>query len=180
MTDHTARSRHRRAARGSSDMQGVTLIEADLNDSHHQAAILHLINAYARDPMGESRDLPTAVRDRLISGLQQHPASLVFLAFDEATPVGVAVCFLGFSTFAARPLINIHDLAVIPEHRGQGIGRLLLERVEAKGRALGCCKLTLEVREDNHRAQRLYQKFGFGNMPSEHGTVRNWFLQKRL
>jgi ribosomal protein S18 acetylase RimI-like enzyme len=141
---------------------------------------LHLVNAYARDPMGDGRDLPAAVRNRLISGLQQHPTSLVFLAFDEATPVGVAVCFVGFSTFAARPLINIHDLAVLPDYRGQGIGRLLLERVEAKGRDLGCCKLTLEVREDNHRAQQLYQKFGFGDMPSELGSVRNWFLQKGL
>jgi ribosomal protein S18 acetylase RimI-like enzyme len=161
-------------------MRDVTVIEADLGDTQHQTAILHLVNAYARDPMGGGQDLPTTVRDRLISGLRQHPTSLVFLAFDDATPVGVAVCFLGFSTFAARPLINIHDLAVIPDYRGHGIGRLLLERVEAKGRELGCCKLTLEVREDNHRAQRLYQKVGFGDLPSELGTVRNWFLQKQL
>jgi ribosomal protein S18 acetylase RimI-like enzyme len=161
-------------------MPDVTVIEADLHDAQHQRAILHLVNAYARDPMGDGRDLPAAVRDRLISGLQQHPTSLVFLAFDEATPVGIAVCFVGFSTFAARPLINIHDLAVIPDYRGRGIGRLLLERVEVKGRDLGCCKLTLEVREDNHRAQQLYRNVGFGDMPAEHGTVPSWFLQKRL
>jgi ribosomal protein S18 acetylase RimI-like enzyme len=161
-------------------MQDVTVIEADLNDSQHQRAILHLVNAYARDPMGEGRDLPATVRERLISGLRQHPTSLVFLAFENAMPVGIAVCFLGFSTFAARPLINIHDLAVIPDHRGQGIGRLLLERVEAKGRELECCKLTLEVREDNHPAQRLYHSFGFADIPSARSTVQNWFLQKRL
>jgi ribosomal protein S18 acetylase RimI-like enzyme len=161
-------------------MPEVTVIEADLNDPEHQTAILQLINAYARDPMGDGRDLPAAVRERLVPGLRQHPTSLVFLAFDEATAVGVAVCFVGFSTFAARPLINIHDLAVIADHRGRGIGRLLLARVEAKGHELGCCKLTLEVRDDNHRAQQLYQRFGFGDTPSEHGAVRNWFLQKRL
>jgi ribosomal protein S18 acetylase RimI-like enzyme len=161
-------------------MQDVTVLEADLTDAQHQSAVLHLVNAYARDPMGEGQDLPATVRDRLISGLQQHPTSLVFLAFAGATAVGVAVCFVGFSTFAARPLINIHDLAVIPESRGQGIGRLLLERIEAKARDLGCCKLTLEVRDDNRRAQQLYQNFGFGGMPSEPGSVRHWFLQKRL
>jgi ribosomal protein S18 acetylase RimI-like enzyme len=161
-------------------MSGVSVIEADLNDPQHQAAVVQLINAYARDPMGDGRDLPATVRDRLISGLRQHPTTLVLLAFDDATPVGIAVCFVGFSTFAARPLINIHDLAVVPDHRGRGIGRLLLEGVEAKGRELGCCKLTLEVREDNHRAQRLYHGFGFGDAPREFGTVRNWFLQKRL
>jgi ribosomal protein S18 acetylase RimI-like enzyme len=161
-------------------MSEVVVFEADLNDCRHQTAILQLINAYARDPMGDGRDLPAAVQDRLISGLQQHPTTLVLLAFDEATPVGVAVCFVGFSTFLARPLINIHDLAVIPDYRGRGIGQLLLEGVEAKGRELGCCKLTLEVREDNHRAQRLYQRFGFGDASGELGKVRNWFLQKRL
>jgi ribosomal protein S18 acetylase RimI-like enzyme len=99
---------------------------------------------------------------------------------DDEMPVGLAVCFLGFSTFAARPLINIHDLAVLPEYRGRGIGRRLLERVEAKGHALGCAKLTLEVRADNHRAQRLYQQVGFGDAPTADGTVRHWFLQKSL
>jgi ribosomal protein S18 acetylase RimI-like enzyme len=161
-------------------MQGITVFEADLNDVRHQTAILHLLNAYARDPMGAGHDLPTAVLDRLIAGLQQHPTAVIFLAFDGTVAVGVAVCFVGFSTFAARPLMNIHDLAVIADHRGQGIGRLLLEQVEVKGRQLGCCKLTLEVREDNHRAQRLYQKCGFDDAPDGHGTVRHWFLQKRL
>ena len=161
-------------------MSTFTVIEADLDAPQHQEAIVSLINAYARDPMGDGRDLPPEVRERLIPGLRRHPTTLVFLAFDGERPAGIAVCFLGFSTFAARPLINIHDLAVVPEYRGQGVGRLLLGRVEAKGRELGCCKLTLEVRNDNHRAQRLYQKAGFGVMPSEHGAVRNWFLQKGL
>ena len=161
-------------------MPEVTVIEADLSDPEHQAAIIRLINAYARDPMGSGRDLPTDVCDRLVSGLRQHPTTLVFLAFDEATPAGVAICFLGFSTFAAQPLINIHDLAVMPDYQGRGIGRLLLERVEAKAHDLGCCKLTLEVRADNRRAQRLYQRFGFGDAPSDLGAVRHWFLQKWL
>jgi ribosomal protein S18 acetylase RimI-like enzyme len=161
-------------------MSEVTVIVADLSDRQHQTAILQLINAYARDPMGVGRDLPAAVRERLIPGLRQHPTTLVLLAFDEGVPVGIAVCFVGFSTFVARPLINIHDLAVIPEYRGRGIGRLLLEGVEAKGRELGCCKLTLEVREDNHRAQQLYDRFGFANTSSEIDLGRHWFLQKRL
>jgi len=180
MSERAAQEEPGRSPSGRADMSEVSVIEADLNDPRHQTAVVQLINAYARDPMGDGRDLPAAVRDRLISGLRRHPTTLVLLAFDDATPVGIAVCFVGFSTFAARPLINIHDLAVIPDHRGRGVGRLLLEGVEARARELGCCKLTLEVREDNHRAQRLYQGFGFGGAAGESGTVRNWFLQKRL
>jgi ribosomal protein S18 acetylase RimI-like enzyme len=161
-------------------MSKVTVIEADLDAPQHQEAIISLINAYARDPMGDGRDLPTTVRDRMIPGLRQHPTTVVFLAFDGEQPVGIAVCFEGFSTFAARPLLNIHDLAVIAEYRGRGVGRLLLEQIEVKARELACCKLTLEVREDNYRALRLYQQFGFGDMPTAHRAVRNWFLQKGL
>jgi ribosomal protein S18 acetylase RimI-like enzyme len=158
----------------------ITITEADLEHPAHQEAILALINAYARDPMGMGSDLPDAVRNRLLPALRQHPTTLVFLAFQTSEPIGIAVCFLGFSTFAARPLINIHDLAILPDYRGRGVGRQLLEQVEQKGRELGCCKLTLEVREDNHPAQHLYYRGGFGAAQAEADAVRNWFLEKRL
>jgi ribosomal protein S18 acetylase RimI-like enzyme len=77
-------------------------------------------------------------------------------------PVGLAVCFLGFSTFQARPLLNIHDLAVRPNHRGAGVGGALLGAVESEALRMGCCKVTLEVRTDNHTAQSLYRRAGFG------------------
>lgn len=160
--------------------QSIAIVEADLGDATHQEAIVHLVNTYARDPMGGGRELPEAVRATLIAGLQRHPTTMVFLAWDRDTPVGIAVCFVGFSTFIARPLLNIHDLAVIPAYRRQGVGRLLLERVAARGQELGCCKLTLEVRADNHSAQRLYEAVGFDNAASYGGAVRVWFLEKRL
>ena len=161
-------------------MQNIAVIEADLGNPQHQDAIVHLVDAYARDPMGGGKALPEEVRTALIPGLQRHPTTLVFLAWHSNTPVGIAICFVGFSTFLARPLINIHDLAVIPAYRGQGVGRLLLEQVAARGQALGCCKLTLEVRADNHPAQRLYEAVGFNNAASYGGAVQVWFLEKRL
>src|SRR5918996_1263251 len=160
-------------------MPDLVIIEADLDNPQHQGAIVAMINAYARDPMGDGRDLPDEVRRNLIPGLRQHPTTLIFLAYAGQEPVGIAVCFRGFSTFAARPLINIHDLAVVPEYRGQRVGRRLLERVEARGRELGCCKLTLEVRDDNQTAQQLYWRAGFAYAASDAGT-RTWFLEKRL
>ncbi|MDA8746099.1 GNAT family N-acetyltransferase, partial [Rubripirellula amarantea] len=93
--------------------------------------------------------------------LIEHPASLVLLASVDEQIVGTATCFLGFSTFQARPLLNVHDLAVIPEYRGQGIGRALLACAEASALKRGCCKLTLEVQDDNPKARGLYISFGF-------------------
>jgi hypothetical protein len=40
-------------------MRDVTVIEADLSDAQHQTAVLYLVKAYARDPMGGGRDLPS-------------------------------------------------------------------------------------------------------------------------
>jgi GNAT superfamily N-acetyltransferase len=139
----------------------IEILEADLDRPEHQQAVLAMVDSYARDPMGNGRPLSDDVRRALIPGLRAHPTTLIFLAYDGAAAAGIAVCFLGFSTFAAKQLVNIHDVTVVPERRGQGIGAQLLAGVERKARALGCCKLTLEVQEHNHRAKRVYQAAGF-------------------
>ncbi|MDR7417549.1 MAG: GNAT family N-acetyltransferase [Armatimonadota bacterium] len=155
-------------------------MRANLDDPAHQQAVLAMVNAYARDPMGQGRDLPETVQRDLVPGLRRHPTTLIFLAYDGERPIGVAVCFVGFSTFAARPLVNIHDLSVVAGYRGQGVGRRLLERVESAARELGCAKITLEVNADNVGAQHLYRRFGFRGGGSGDDLNRVWFLQKRL
>jgi ribosomal protein S18 acetylase RimI-like enzyme len=85
-----------------------------------------------------------------------------------------------FSTFAARRLVNIHDLHVRPEHQGRGIARRLLDAVEAEARAMECCKLTLEVQENNHGARALYERVGFSGGQYEPAAGTVLFRQKTL
>jgi ribosomal protein S18 acetylase RimI-like enzyme len=158
----------------------IRIVEADLNLSHHKEAVLAMVDAYSRDPMGNGKALDSDVRARLIRGLQDHPTTLIFLAFDEDIPVGAAVCFIGFSTFAARPLINIHDFVVLPATRGKGVGRRLLEAVEAKARQIGCCKVTLEVMDNNHQALRMYHAAGFARYALQEGAGTAIFMSKPL
>ena len=144
----------------------IQIIEADLASPEHAADIVAMVDAYASDPMGNDERLPADVLERLVPAMRAHPTTLVLLAYAEdengnRSPVGIANCFVGFSTFAALPLINIHDLAVMPQARGQGIGRRLLAAVEAKARERGCCKVTLEVLENNRPAKTLYEAVGF-------------------
>ena len=158
----------------------ITIIEADLARPEHQEATVYLLNAYAMDPFGDGKPLSEVARRDLIPGLQAHPTSLVFLAYRDGRPVGLAICFRGFSTFAARPLVNISDYFVQPEHRGAGIGRQLLGAIEAYARLHGCCKLTLEVQENNHHAQRVYSAAGFSQamyVPEAGGSL---YLAKGL
>jgi ribosomal protein S18 acetylase RimI-like enzyme len=55
----------------------------------------------------------------------------------------------------------INYLAVLPEERGRGIGRALMAEFEARLRALGCPKVSLQVREGNDDALRFYEHLGF-------------------
>lgn len=155
-------------------------LQADLARVDHQADVLAMVDAYSRDPMGDGAPLAPDVRERLIPGLQQHPTTLVILAYDGDTPVGVAVCFRGFSTFAAKPLVNLHDVCILPSHRCRGVGRGLLAAVEAKARELGCCKLTLEVLDQNHHALRTYTAAGFKRYSLQPGAGEAIFLTKPL
>jgi ribosomal protein S18 acetylase RimI-like enzyme len=161
-------------------MPEIAIVEANLDDPRHHDAVREMVNAYARDPMGQGRDLPEAVLGELVPGLRGHPTTLIMLAYDGGLPVGIAVCFVGFSTFAARPLINIHDVSVIPAYRHRGIGRQLLAAVEARARAMNCVKLTLEVNAANVTAQQLYRRVGFSDGRPDGGMGTVWFLQKRL
>jgi ribosomal protein S18 acetylase RimI-like enzyme len=161
-------------------MSQVRVVRADLDDAQHRAAVLGMTRAYAQDPMGNGHDLPEDVQRALIDGLRAHPTTLIFLALDRDAVLGIATCFVGFSTFAARPLINIHDLHVAKDHRRRGIARVLLHAVEAEAQRRGCCKLTLEVQENNRAARALYARCGFadGQYEPEAGTVL--FRQKTL
>jgi ribosomal protein S18 acetylase RimI-like enzyme len=69
---------------------------------------------------------------------------------------------------------------VLPEFRRLGVGRALLEAAEARARNLGCCKLTLEVREDNEGARSLYESAGFGDFAPGADPTPTFFLEKRL
>lgn len=161
-------------------MSTISIHEADLSRPDHAEALVAQLDAYARDPVANGRGLPDDVKREVIPGLRAHPGSVVFLAYAGDRAVGFAVCFVGFSTFAARRLLNIHDLAVEPQHRGAGVGRMLLERIERCARELGCCKLTLEVQENNERAKHLYARHGFAAYELAIDAGRALFWQKKL
>ncbi len=158
----------------------ITIREADLANPQDQNSVVALISAYAQDPMGRGKALGDDTRQRLIPGLQQHPTTLILLAEQEGEPVGIATCFVGFSTFAAKPLMNIHDLAVSKQFRGQGIGRRLLGAVEKLARDRGYCAVTLEVEERNELAHRTYLASGYVQSHHGEGQGSTLYLKKAL
>ncbi len=141
--------------------ENLSIRRADLADEADAATVVALLDEFARDPMSADAPLSDEVLERLIPGLRALPTSLVWFAELSGRAVGISVAFVGFSTFRAMPLINVHDLAVMPDARGRGVGRALLAAIESHARETGCCLLTLEVFENNLPAKGLYESSGF-------------------
>jgi ribosomal protein S18 acetylase RimI-like enzyme len=140
--------------------------DADLDDPRDADALFAILDAYARGPGGQNAPLGEDARVALVPGLRANPQTFALLACVGSEAVGAAVCFFGFSTFAGRPFLNVHDLAVLPAHRGRGLGRALLDEAERRARARDCCKMTLEVHDTNSGAKKLYREFGFAGWDS--------------
>jgi GNAT superfamily N-acetyltransferase len=127
----------------------------------HLQAIASLINAYIEDEMGGGNPLSQEEQQRMIEGLSNHPKSIVLLAHEADVFTGLLTAFENFSTFTAKPMINIHDVFVFNEHRGKGIGRKLMNAIIDEAKKRKCSRITLEVRKDNRNAQTLYRSLGF-------------------
>ena len=152
----------------------------DFKQSAHRDALIQLLDAYAQDPMGGGEPLATEVKARLCDDMAERPTLASFIAWLDQAPVGLINCVEGFSTFKSQPLMNIHDLVVLPGHRGMGIGQALMQAAQTHAQARGCCKLTLEVLTGNERALRSYEQFGFEPYTLDPAAGQASFMQKWL
>ena len=104
------------------------------------------------------------------------PGRLVTLSADGAVRSACAILerdlHVGGETIRAG---LVGSVSTDPEWRGRGLGRAMLNAIENYARDSGCCKVTLEVREDNAGARRLYADVGFGTE-----ILPTIFLEKSL
>lgn len=96
----------------------------DYNNPAHAQDLVFLLNCYAEDPMGGNEPLNDFTKENLASTLANVPHAFSLILYADNQPAGLANCILGFSTFACKPLVNIHDLAVHADFRGQGFGKM--------------------------------------------------------
>lgn len=158
----------------------LTVVLADYHDLTHARALVDLLDSYASDPAGGGEPLSEFAKTHLVAALAARPQAFSVLAFMGDQAVGLINCIEGFSTFACRPLVNVHDVAVLPAYRGQGVGEHMLALVEQLARGRGACKLTLEVLSGNAPATKLYQRLGFEAYQLDPDMGHAQFMQKRL
>src|SRR5437764_742026 len=95
-------------------------------------------------------------REMYLAEFENHGVSFFYLA---KAPLGEIVGFCSFWRILDE--LHINNLAVMPEHRRAGVGSALLSGVLEGGARLGATRATLEVRQSNTPAQRLYERFSF-------------------
>jgi GNAT superfamily N-acetyltransferase len=153
---------------------------ADFSNPAHDSAIVYLLNEYAKDEMGGGEELSAFTQTNLVSEMAKRSSIHVVIAFVDGKPAGLINCIESFSTFACKPILNIHDVVVLSEFRGKGISSLLLKKAEEIAVSLDCCKLTLEVLEGNKTAQAAYVANGFAGYQLDPVMGRAMFWQKKL
>jgi len=151
------------------------LVKVNLENEEHCLALLSLLNDYMLDDMGIGEPMPADLRPVIIDGLKKHAAYLGFFVCIDDKYAALANCNLNFSTWKGKPLINIHDFVVSPNFREKGVGLFLLNEISAYAREQGYCRINLEVRHDNFKAQSLYKKAGFSEC-----NPPNYFWEKNI
>ena len=62
------------------------------------------------------------------------------------------------TTWSEKPICYLQDLFTVPEARGSGIGRKLIDAVNQMARAKNCFRVYWQTHESNLQAQELYDK----------------------
>lgn len=164
----------------------LRVCRADYADPLHAQVLVSLLDAYASDPMGGGEALSDFAKTHLVASLAARPHAYSVLAFvlregeSLEQAVGLVNCIEGFSTFACQPLVNVHDVAVLSDYRGHGVGEKMLALAETIARERGACKMTLEVLQGNASAARLYRRVGFENYQLDPAMGQAQFMQKWL
>ena len=153
----------------------ITFEFCDWNNLTHTTAFLDLLNHYMLDPMGDHEPLNKEKQSMLIQGLKDHPTAEILLMKKGDIYAGMATIFTNYSTFNIQPYIYIHDVVVLDTFRGKGLGKLLIKHLNEVAKERGYCKLSLEVREDNSGAQKVYKELGFDEC-----TPKMLYWEKKL
>jgi GNAT superfamily N-acetyltransferase len=118
--------------------------------------LLHAFNAEFGDPTPDAETIAARAAPLIESGE-------VTVLFAGAGPEGLAELRFRPSLYTGALDAYLEELYVVPERRGQGIGRALLEAAMGHARERGAARMDLGTSEDDVAARALYESAGFTN-----------------
>ena len=137
-------------------MSTFTIRKANIDDCK---IILHFIRALAKYEKLEHEVVATTQKLQQTLFKEASYAEVI-LGFENDSPVGFALFFHNFSTFLAKPGIYLEDLFVLPQHRGKGYGKALLQKLAQIAVARDCGRLEWSVLDWNRPAIDFYLALG--------------------
>src|SRR5215467_2917597 len=111
---------------------------------------------YEREP----KAVVATEQDLLRDGFGPQPKYRCIIAEWDNTPAGFAFFFYNYSTWRGRPGIYLEDLFVLPEMRGKGIGKALLQHIAHIAVNENCYGIRWMVLEWNEPALKFYESLG--------------------
>lgn len=122
------------------------------------AEILNFINLLAE--YEKMQNEVVATEELLKEWIFEKKKAEVIFAVEDGKKVGFALFFHNFSTFLGRAGIYLEDLFVLPEFRGKGYGKALLQRLAAIAVERGCGRFEWACLDWNKPSIDFYLSFG--------------------
>ncbi len=142
----------------------IEIRRATADDAATVARLLHDFNTEFED-FTPGVDALTKNARRML----ENDEMLVLLAGEA--PDGFAELRFKTSVWSDGLSCYLEELYVVPDLRGQGIGRVLLERAMEVARERGADFMDLGTSEDDVAARALYEKLGFTNREGPDGPI---------
>ncbi|MET0973171.1 MAG: GNAT family N-acetyltransferase [Thermoleophilaceae bacterium] len=154
-------------------MSGHTVRRAELSDADAVGRLLHDFNTEYDDITPGPDALAERVRELIASG-----ETIVLLA--GGGPEGLAVLRFRPALWTSGLECYLAELYVVPDHRGQGLGRALMETALAVAREQGADSMDLGTGDDDVAARALYERLGFSNREGKPDGPVNYFYEREL
>ncbi len=146
---------------------------ARLADAETIGRLLHDLNSEFQDPTPGPRAMAERVR-RLLIGRETK------VLLGGTGPDGIAVLRFRPALWTEALECYLAELYVVPDRRGQGLGRALMEAAIELAREEGAAYMDLGTSEDDVAARALYESLGFSNREGKPDGPVNYFYEREL
>jgi GNAT superfamily N-acetyltransferase len=146
---------------------------AEPTDAETVGRLLHDFNEEFNDPTPGPARLGERVRELLAGGE-------ITVLLGGAGPDGLAVLRFRPAIWTEALECYLAELYVVPERRGRGLGRALLQAAIECARARGAGHMDLGTGENDVAARALYESLGFSNREGKPDGPVNYFYEREL
>jgi ribosomal protein S18 acetylase RimI-like enzyme len=151
----------------------VGVRQAELEDADAIGRLLHDFNTEYDDPSPGPEKVAERVRALMASGDTK-------VLLGGAGPDGLAVLRFRASLWTDALECYLAELYVVPDLRGQGIGRAMMDAAIALARAEGADYMELNTGEDDVAARALYESLGFSNREGKADGSVQYYYEREL